>query len=89
MSVKGAELSTPEDGMDLTTREPKGAQRVADDINRTKTGKATTEAELQGLRSRIEAARGIAPQGADLHCRDCWERGRNAAIRTIEGEKGA
>lgn len=44
-----------------------------------------TEAQ-QALLERIEKAKSLEPQGAELHCRDCWNKGRNAAIRVIEGE---
>jgi hypothetical protein len=42
-------------------------------------------AELQSVRARLEEARKIRPQGKELHCGDCWRRGRDAAIRLIEG----
>lgn len=44
-----------------------------------------TEAR-QALMERIAKAKVVEPQGTDLHCRDCWNRGRNAAIRVIEGK---
>lgn len=42
--------------------------------------------ELAGLKARIEAARAIEPVGRELHCRDCFHKGRNAAIRVILGD---
>jgi hypothetical protein len=89
MSVKGSDLENPEKDLDLTTRDPKGTPAVLDAIHRVKSGKPSADSELQALRARMDTARGITPQGAELHCRDCWEKGRNAAIRTIEGDKGA
>jgi hypothetical protein len=38
------------------------------------------------LRARIEAARLLEPKPNERHCRDCFNRGRNAAIRAILGE---
>lgn len=38
------------------------------------------------LRARIEAARRLEPKPNERHCLDCFQRGRNAAIRAILGE---
>lgn len=47
---------------------------------------ADARAELADLRARVEAAKSLQPQPHELHCRDCFHRGRNAAIRAIVGE---
>lgn len=64
----------------------------AKDLENRAEGKASaisTEIDLAEqfaeLGRRIEAARRVAPTGRDLHCRDCFERGRDAALRVIDG----
>lgn len=47
---------------------------------------ATVQAELAALRGRIAAAAVVQPQPHELHCRDCFNRGRDAAIRAIAGK---
>lgn len=42
-------------------------------------------AELRVLNDRIDAARDLRPQPHELHCLDCFHRGRDAAIRAITG----
>lgn len=45
--------------------------------------------KLQGFdsfRARIEAAKRIEPKPNERHCLDCFQRGRDAAIRAILGE---
>jgi hypothetical protein len=42
--------------------------------------------ELAALLERIAKAAALEPQPHDLHCRDCFHRGRNAALRLILGE---
>jgi hypothetical protein len=37
------------------------------------------------LMRRIDVARALEPPPHELHCRDCWHKGRNAAIRAILG----
>jgi hypothetical protein len=48
--------------------------------------KRNPEAELAALRARIAEAKTVKAQGKDLHCADCFGRGRDAAIRAIEEE---
>lgn len=43
-------------------------------------------AELAALRERIAKAATLEPQPHDLHCRDCFHRGRNATLRLILDE---
>lgn len=71
MSVKTETLVNREQDMVL---EDRGARQV----------KRNAEAELASLRARITAARSVKAQGKDLHCADCFGRGRDAAIRAIE-----
>ncbi|HME97115.1 MAG TPA: hypothetical protein VKN16_23175 [Methylomirabilota bacterium] len=51
-----------------------------------KARKAPLEAATgSDLAARLAAARHLEPEAKDLHCRDCWTRGRDAALRAIEG----
>lgn len=84
MSVTNLEHG--EKDLDLETRDPRGAKKVADDLQRVKTGKPTVEDELKAIRERIAAAREVKPNERDRHCLDCFEKGRNAAVRVIEGK---
>ncbi len=38
------------------------------------------------LEERIRQARSLKPSGSDLHCADCFQKGRNAVLRLLEGE---
>jgi hypothetical protein len=73
MSVSN--LETPEKGLNLQNREARGAK------------KAPAEAELEGLRERIAAAREIKPEVGFCcsHCAQAFTAGRDAAIKAIEG----
>lgn len=85
MSVSN--LDNQEKGMSLNNREPRGSKKAQDDIERFKKGEASAEAELQGLRERIAAAKEITTP-APVHCSDCaqaFANGRDAAIKVIEG----
>jgi len=80
MSVKSHELDNQERGMDIETRQK---------------GRPTQDDELKILRGRIGAAMTIEPPAkhCDAHvrfnpCPNCWRRGRDAAIRAIEGNDG-
>ena len=42
--------------------------------------------ELDELKARIELARHIDPQLHERHCVDCFQKGRNAAIKLILSE---
>jgi len=41
--------------------------------------------ELALLKQRIRAARALMPDAHAVHCRDCFQKGRDAALRAIEG----
>ena len=47
---------------------------------------AEPEVELQALRARIKAARGIPPEPEYRHCLDCYRRGWRAAVRSISSD---
>lgn len=82
MAVRPESLETPERGMDLEDRGPAAAaagepaEPEVDD---------SPEAELEVLRGRIAEARRVLPGPNGLHCRDCFARGRDAALKVIEG----
>jgi hypothetical protein len=42
--------------------------------------------ELAALKKRIEAARAVEPDRAEAHCLDCYIKGRDLALRVIDGE---
>lgn len=84
MAVLPESLETPERDMALLNRTPDDSDEgtaCADDFDAR--GAAD---ELQALLARIELARTIQPAPKDLHCRDCFQRGRDAALRVIEEE---
>lgn len=72
MAVRPGALENPErNAPPLSTREEAPAAGAVD---------------LPELKRRIKAARAIVPQRvSDLHCRDCFNRGRDAALRVIDG----
>lgn len=41
--------------------------------------------ELAALKAGIQAAGAVEPRPNERHCLDCFQRGRNAAIRAIVG----
>jgi hypothetical protein len=41
-------------------------------------------AELDALKERIAKAAVLEPQPHELHCRDCFHRGRNAVLRFLQ-----
>ncbi len=43
------------------------------------------QTELADLRARIAAAALVQPLPHELHCRDCFNKGRNAAILALAG----
>jgi len=60
------------------------------DLDRVKHGpkkaSASPDTDAEGLASRIAAARDLRPpREGSPHCGCCWGRGRDAAIRAIEG----
>lgn len=75
--IQSSELHFQERGLQLHTR--------AQHAGATTPVPVTGIDQLQVLRGRIDAARNLKPAGHDLHCEDCWCRGRDAAIRAIEG----
>ena len=83
MAVKAGELDNPEQDLDLANREPKGAKKVAADIERVKHGTPTAETELEALRERIAAAKALDPKDPVPHCADCYSRGFKAAVRML------
>ena len=83
MAVRPSTLENPERDLRLATRGP--IAPIAEEEPRH----AAPAEELRTIRERIEAARKLRPQAKDLHCADCFGRGRDAAIRLIEGDKGA
>lgn len=88
MTVTNGDIDNRERGMDVQTRDPKGADKVRADIARVKgKGGQSPETELEALRDRIVAAKRVSvdARGDMPHCRDCFDRGRDAAIEAIEG----
>ncbi len=77
-------LQTPEDGLTLDDRGP-AAVSTPDPDAETPAEETGAEEELRKLKQRIETARKILPGPDGLHCRDCFARGRDAALRAIEG----
>lgn len=66
---------------------PEGLEQRADSPA-TRAKPATTD-ELAALRARIAGARTLRPAVHEVHCRDCFEKGRDAALRAIEGDAEA
>jgi hypothetical protein len=75
MAVRPDSLETPERGMELMNRGSVAAV-VA--------GPPEEGDELRIPMARLELARRVEPSDKDLHCRDCFRRGRDAALRAIE-----
>ena len=81
--IQPRELERPEDELELQNREG-GEDRPA---RRRPEGP-----EIRALRERLDKIeQGIArakklPLPIGGHCRDCWDRGRRAAVETIERE---
>lgn len=71
---------------DLANRE--GLGQAADPANGRPAKPTESKEAQQALTARIAKAKTLEPKGAEAHCRDCWQRGRNAAIRVIEGGDG-
>lgn len=44
------------------------------------------DAELAALKARIAVARTIKPEPHAVHCRDCFQTGRDAVLRLLDGE---
>lgn len=66
-------------------------QQVTPDAleQRDQTGKRAKDAadELEVLRQRIATAKMLVAQPHEVHCRDCFEKGRDAALRIVEGDE--
>jgi hypothetical protein len=73
--VKSAQLQNPERDLQPVTRDVVEEARPREDLEQT----------LASMRERIIAAKTIKPEAKDLHCLDCFQKGRDAAIRTITG----
>lgn len=92
MSVNRDEIQTPEDGLDVKTREAKRAKFVPlTDAEKVQTAETMAEGYRQraeGYQQRITEARGMIAPPEERHCSECaqrWTNGRDAAIRAIEG----
>jgi hypothetical protein len=83
VSIEPSELENPERSLMLENREikPPRPRRVAPALAQP----SSAEQELAGLRERIAKTRKLQPERDGLHCRDCFERGRDATLRAIEG----
>ena len=79
----------------MNQRAPRNTQVTPDDLenreNQTTAAPddvsefAKVQGELAALKARIEAARQVMPLPAERHCLDCFQKGRNAAIRAMVG----
>lgn len=77
MAVKPHELRTPEQGLDVQTRE------------KAPDPEGVALAELMAVRKRIEAAKVTTPPNPRPHCSDCagaFVRGWRAALEVVEGK---
>ena len=84
-AVRPQSLRTPEDGLELENRGPEAVQAPAEPTPNVGPEDGPAE-ELAGLKLRIAQAHKVLPGRDGLHCRDCFDRGRDAALRVIEGE---
>jgi hypothetical protein len=66
-------------GRDLQNREGPGGPESTDPPV------AAVERRLAELVGRIEQAR-LTRQGEEQHCADCFRRGRDAALKIIDGQ---
>ncbi len=80
--IHSTELDHQERDLRLNARGPKMSGKEKAEA---KTPAETGVDELRALKERIDAAKQIKPMGRDLHCGECFRRGRDAAIRLIEG----
>ena len=83
MAVRPESLDTPERGMMLENRGPAVASARVQAA--PEAPEDAVVGELEELKARIEKARRIEPGPKVLHCRDCFTRGRDAALKVIEG----
>lgn len=89
MAVKAGELNNPE--RDLELRNRAGAGAAAPPLEPRRGNGSAAGGDLEQLRGRIDQARKVKPSDKDLrrrnethHCLDCFERGRDAALRVID-----
>lgn len=75
MAILPETLETPERDLELLTRAP-GTAEDGPDFDEAD--------ELRVLRAKIEAARSLQASPRDMHCRDCFQRGRDATLRALE-----
>ncbi len=78
------EVDNPERSLSLENREVKAARPRRLAPISTPAGQPSAQEMLAALRQRIAKAHKVEPEV--LHCRDCFGRGRDAALRVIEGE---
>lgn len=73
MSVRPETLENPERGLEISTREAKPPRKREEHT-----------AETRAFLDRLKKARDLKPIA--LHWWECWRRGRDAAIATIEAD---
>lgn len=66
----------------LEQREPAPSSQTA-----TPSRPRDAAAVLAALRQRIADAKSLMPAPHDVHCRDCFQKGRDAVLRAIEGDE--
>ena len=86
------DLQNPERDLALLNREgpeEKPARKRGDppEIQSLRQEAEGLRKELQGFRARVEAARKTKPQGSELHCKRCFDAGRDAALAVMEGAR--
>lgn len=93
MSVNGNELSNPERGMER--RNPEQGQPPLDkrqqereERERKEQEAAAAKAEAKAVRERVNGARTLEPSVEELHWRERWIAGRDAAIDAFERAEG-
>ena len=79
MAVRPETLENPERGLSLVTREPAEVEPLEDS-----TAGDHAAAELRALRDRIQEIRETHPKDAMPHCRACYQRGVEAALRALD-----
>ena len=78
MTVKPESLENAERDLELLTRDVKGGKKA------TAIAAGSAEEELMALRQRIAAAMTLTPEAPIPECRDCYRRGWQAALRSLE-----
>lgn len=82
MSVRPDQLENPERDLSLRTREGARQRQREEPANEPKESAAAVE--LKAFRERLAAARELKDT-EQRHCRDCFQRGRDAVLRFLEG----